>query len=80
MDALNKYKGVFCETFQIEESTLAGLSYQSIPLWDSVGHMALIASLEEAFDIMMETNDIIELSSFEKGMEILTKNYEVSFN
>ena len=32
--------------------------------------MSLIAALEEAFDIMMDTDDIIDLSSYEKGKEI----------
>lgn len=79
MNTKEKYNQVFCETFEIEESKLVGLTYQSVPLWDSIGHMSLIAALEEAFDIMMETDDIIDLSSFEKGMEILSRNYEVFF-
>jgi len=79
MNTKEKYNQVFCETFEIEESKLVGLTYQSVPLWDSIGHMSLIAALEEAFDIMMETDDIIDLSSFEKGMEILSRNYEVVF-
>lgn len=79
MTTTEQYNQVFCETFQIEESILAGLKYQGVQLWDSVGHMALIASLEEAFDIMMETDDIIDLSSYEKGKEILSTNYEVVF-
>lgn len=79
MTNLEKYQNAFCEAFQIENSKLAGLTYQAIPTWDSVGHMALIAALEQEFDIMMETDDIIELSSFEKGMEILSKNYEIVF-
>ena len=80
MTNLEKYKNAFCEAFQIEESKLIGLSYQAIPTWDSVGHMALVAALEQEFDIMMETDDIIDLSSFEKGIEILSKNYEIAFN
>jgi acyl carrier protein len=79
MTNLEKYKNAFCEAFQIEEAKLIGLIYQAIPTWDSVGHMALVAALEQEFDIMMETDDIIELSSFEKGMEILLKNYEIVF-
>ncbi len=48
--------------------------------WDSVGHMQLVAELEDAFDIMMDTDDIIDLSSYEKGKEILAKaDYEVEF-
>ena len=67
---------VFCENLQVEEAQLPGLKYQAVPLWDSVGHMTLVAALEDAFDIMMETDDIIDLSSYEKGKEIL-KKYEV---
>lgn len=79
MTNLEKYKNVFCETFQIEATQLDGLSYQAIPLWDSVGHMGLVAALEQEFDIMMETDDIIDLSSYEKGKEILTTKYDLSF-
>jgi acyl carrier protein len=71
-----KYIKAFTETFEITEEKLAGLSYQEITEWDSVGHMTLVAALEEAFDIMMDTDDIIDLSSFEKGKEIL-KKYDV---
>ena len=41
--------------------------------------MTLIAALEDTFDIMMDTDDIIDLSSFEKGKEILEKNYDIEF-
>jgi len=71
---LEKYNNAFLEAFGIDESKLnAGLTYQSIKEWDSVGHMSLIAELEDTFDIMMETDDIIDLSSYEKGKEIITK-------
>ena len=40
------------------------------------GHMSLVAMLEDAFDIMMDTDDIIEFSSYEKGKEIIRK-YEI---
>ena len=72
MKNLAKYKEAFCETFEIGEEKLTGLQYQGTELWDSVGHMNLVANLEEAFDIMMETDDIIDLSSYEKGIEILS--------
>ena len=76
MTNLEKYNKAFIETFEIDESKLPGLEYQGIATWDSVGHMALIAALEGAFDIMMDTDDIIDLSSYEKGKEIL-KKYDV---
>ena len=54
------------------------MQYQSVELWDSVGHMSLVAALEDEFDIMIDTDDIIDLSSYEKGKEILVK-YGVEF-
>lgn len=79
MTNLEKYNKAFCDSFEITEDKLAGLQYQQIELWDSVGHMNLVANIEDAFDVMMETDDIIDLSSYEKGKEILTKNYNVEF-
>ena len=79
MTNLEKYNKAFCESFEIGEEQLQGLQYQQIELWDSVGHMTLVANLEDAFDIMMETDDIIDLSSYEKGKEILSKNYAIEF-
>ena len=76
MTNLEKYNKVFCDTLGVTEDKLATLKYQDVPLWDSVGHMTLVANLEDAFDIMMETDDIIDMSSYEKGKEIL-KKYEV---
>ena len=80
MSNFEKYNKAFVETFEITEGQLAGLKYQDITAWDSVGHMSLIAALEDAFDIMMDTDDIIDLSSYEKGKEILSKEeYGVEF-
>lgn len=73
-----KYMDTFVKTLEIQPNETEGLKYQDIPSWDSVGHMSLVAALEEAFDIMMDTEDIIDLSSFEKGKEILAK-YDVAF-
>lgn len=50
------------------------LEYNRIKEWDSVGHMALVGALEEAFDIMLETDDVLDMSSFDKAVEILEKN------
>ena len=76
MTNLEKYNAAFCETLNVKEEQLANLKYQDIPEWDSVGYMSLVAAIEDAFDIMMETDDIIDLSSYEKGKEIM-KKYDV---
>lgn len=73
-----KYVNAFVEVMEIEPSEAEKLVYQEIEAWDSVGHMSLVAELEDVFDIMMDTDDIIDFSSFEKGIEILKKyNVEI---
>ena len=80
MTNIEKYNKVFTEILGIKEDKLQGLKYQDIEAWDSVGHMSLIAALEDAFDIMLDTNDIIDFNSYEKGKEILAKDeYGVIF-
>ena len=66
------------ETFNVKEDKLKdNLEYDSIPEWDSVGHMTMVAALEEAFDIVLEMDDIIDFSSFNYGKEIL-KKYKIA--
>ncbi|MEG0269937.1 MAG: acyl carrier protein [Clostridia bacterium] len=76
MTNLEKYQKAFCEALEVDEKTVSTLVYGESDAWDSVGHMTLIAALEDAFDIMVDMDDIIDLSSFEKGKEILRK-YDV---
>ena len=71
------YDSVFIECFSVTAEQLNDeLEYNSIQEWDSVGHMSMIAGLEEAFDIIMEMDDIIDFSSYKVGIEIL-KKYDV---
>lgn len=79
MSNLEKYMNAFTSSFDIDEATARTLKYQDIQAWDSVGHMGLVAALEDTFNIMMETDDIIDLSSFEKGKEILSTKYGIEF-
>ena len=79
MSNSEKYLKVFVDALEINPEEAEGLKYNSIANWDSVGHMNLVAALEDAFDIMMDTDDIIDFSSFEKGKEILASNYNIEF-
>lgn len=73
MNNQEKYVNAFVKALEIPEGEVSALVYGQSASWDSVGHMTLIANLEDAFDVMIEMNDIIDLSSFEKGKEILRK-------
>ena len=77
MNSSDKYSKVFIKSFSINKSKLNKLKYESIPQWDSVGHMSMIGNLEEAFKITLDMDDIIDFNSFEKGKKIL-KKYKIT--
>ena len=80
MSNLDKYQNVFIDTFSIDvkKTKIKNLKYQDIQEWDSIGHMTLISNLEEKFKISIDTDDIVDLSSFTTGIKILEK-YKVKF-
>ena len=49
------------------------LRYATIPEWDSIAHMSVIAALEDAFGIMIDMDDVIDMSSVGKAREIIAK-------
>lgn len=61
------------------ETVCDSLEYNSIPQWDSAGHMSLVAELETEFDVMLDTDDIIAMSSVKQARTILQK-YGVLFD
>ena len=74
MSNLNKYNTAFVEAFSLQDDKkLKELKYNEIEQWDSIGHMTLIAALEECFKISFETDDIVDFSSYNKGKELLKK-------
>ncbi|MFT6433753.1 MAG: acyl carrier protein [Candidatus Azotimanducaceae bacterium] len=65
---------VFKSIFSLDESVdRKSLIYNESAGWDSIGHMTLVAGLEEEFDCMFDTDDILDLSSFQKALEIMGK-------
>jgi len=73
MNNSEKYDAAFMETFMLEARDLSELKYQDATMWDSVGHMQLMAALEDSFGIEMDIDDIIEFSSYEVGKVIISK-------
>lgn len=73
MEQLKKYNLAFVEIVGVTDEQLPGLVYQATTGWDSVGHMQLMTQLEDVFGIALEMEDILEFSSYEKGMDIMRK-------
>ena len=78
MKNIELYKSCFIASLSISDDGLEDLEYNSVPEWDSIGHMSLISELEENFSISIDTDDVVDFSSFEVGKKILSK-YGVKF-
>ena len=71
---LDKYDRIFIGRFNVKPEQLSGLAYKSVPAWDSVGHMELLAEVSEQFGLELEMEDMVDFSSYEAGKKILEKN------
>ena len=78
MDNLEKYNNAFVQVFGAKVEELNDTyGKENVEEWDSVHQLSLIAELEETFDIMFDPEDIMEMTSYAKGKELLAK-YDVT--
>jgi acyl carrier protein len=72
---VEKLKHAFVNALGVSpEADFESMAFGQTPGWDSVAHMVLISEIENAFDIMLATDDVIGMSSFAKAKEIVAKN------
>lgn len=75
MTNIERYNRIFCETFSVEEKVLnADFTHDNVDDWTSIRQLALVNELEDTFDLMFDTEDILKLKSYEIGKEIMRKN------
>lgn len=75
MTNLEKYNRIFMDVLGVDESVLNDkFTFKAVPQWDSVAHLSLVSKLEDAFDIMLESDDILHFESYENGKSIMMKN------
>jgi acyl carrier protein len=74
MSQIDRLRGVFRSSLELDDGyDVDGLTYRGIESWDSLAHMSLVAAIEDEFGVMIDTDDVIDMSSFDKAREILTK-------
>lgn len=80
MTNIEKYNSIFTEVFGVDPSVLNDdFSKETVDQWDSVHQLNLVSLAEEAFDIMLDPEDIMGFTSYAKGKEILA-NQDIDFN
>ena len=81
MNSLEKLQKAFREGLALDGNIdYETLAYGQTQGWDSVAHMGLVAMIESELDVMLSTDEVIDLSSFTKALEILSKNHGVQFS
>lgn len=74
---MESLRAVFRAVFDLPaDAAVDHLAYRSLPAWDSIGHMRLVAELETAFDLMLDTDEVIGLSDFTKAVEIVSAHLD----
>lgn len=71
---VDRMRQVFSQALGLPaEEITEDLAYSTVPQWDSIAHMALIAALEDAFNVMIDMDDVVDMSSVAKARDILRK-------
>ncbi len=80
MTNLEKLNQIFCEVYSVEESALnEGFVNTNVETWDSIHQLSMVAAIEEAFDLMMDAEDILEMTSYVNVKNLLTSKYKKAF-
>ena len=78
MRDIEKYNKAFVDVFAVDAITLDDhFSKETVKEWDSVHQLSIVANLEEAFDILLEPEDIMNFVSYQAGKMILEK-YDIT--
>jgi acyl carrier protein len=73
-NTVEKYNRVFVEIFGLKQNFLPeNVTRNGIKDWDSIGHISLITKLEDEYDILFDTDDILKFNSYLTGIDILKK-------
>lgn len=72
MNLNRRLRQVFVATLDLDDgSDVENLKYQNIPEWDSIGHMSLVVAIEDEFDVQLDTDQVIDMSSFAVALDML---------
>ena len=74
MKNIEKYRSVFIDALELEEDEVSeNLALGETREWDSLGHMILISTIEDVFDVSIDSEWITEFNSYQSGMELLNR-------
>lgn len=79
MSNIEKYNDIFKKLFNVSDDELGSLAYKETAEWNSMAQIALVAEIEEQFNLDFDPDDIFLLKSYIIGKDMLTKKFDVEF-
>ena len=79
MSNIEKYNDIFKKLFNVSDDELGSLAYNETAEWNSMAQIALVAEIEEQFDLDFDTDDLFLLNSYIIGKDMLTKKFDIEF-
>lgn len=74
MDTLEKIIEIVATTCEVGKSEVTENStVGDFPTWDSMGHLAILNAVEEAFDISFEPEEMMELEDVKDILEAVNQ-------
>jgi len=71
-DLLAKVQEAFNSAFDIDPQTVGiDTTPNDIPAWDSMGHVALASSLERAFGLSFDVDDLMAMEDVKKILRVV---------
>jgi acyl carrier protein len=72
MGPSDRLAGVFRTALELGDGVdVEGLTYRGVPAWDSLGHMALVAAIEDEFGVELDSDQVIDMASFATALTML---------
>ena len=72
MSVVQRFAALFEKNFQLDPGDFSEkLVPEDVMLWDSLGHMNMVGAVEEEFGLEFEVDEITEMTSAGKILEIL---------
>ncbi|MCI8599778.1 MAG: acyl carrier protein [Lachnospiraceae bacterium] len=72
MDNKKRYNNIIMEVFEVDLVD-ESMTRENTEKWDSLVHLTFVTAIEDEFEIMLETEDILNLKSYSEGLNIINK-------
>jgi len=72
MPVRERLRSVFVTAFELSpDDDVENLRHRDHPRWDSIGHLSLVVAIEDEFEVELDSNQLIGISTFDAALATL---------